>query len=268
MTRPPGATPRDILVTGASSGLGAALARHYASPGRRLLLWGRDPDRLGAVAACCRGQGAEVRVRALELADGQAALAAVREDDRTMPIELAILAAGIGDMRAFGAATERAELVLELGLVNFVAASTLATGLAERMVERGRGQIVLVGSVAGFHDLPFAPGYSGSKAGLARFAAALRLGLHRHGIGVTLVSPGFVDTPMSRRLRCPKPFLLDADVASSRIAGAIAQDRAHLILPWPFAVLRAIDLIMPSSLRRLILGRLDAEQLPRRQDGE
>lgn len=258
--------PRSILVNGASSGLGAALALHHAAPGCSLLLWGRDPGRLASVAEACRGRGAVVRTRSLDLTDATAALAALRADDDVVPVELAILAAGLGDMQSPGAVTERAALVMELGLVNFVAATTLATGLAERMVARGRGQIVMIGSVAAFYDLPFAAGYAGSKAGLTRFAGALRLGLEPHGVGVTLVSPGFVDTPMSRRLACAKPFMLDAPAAAARIAEAIARNRAHLILPWPFAVLGAIGRVLPSPLRRLILGRLQAEQRPRAGD--
>ncbi|MGI4943908.1 MAG: SDR family NAD(P)-dependent oxidoreductase [Janthinobacterium lividum] len=255
--------PRSILVNGASSGLGAALALNYAAAGRTVVLWGRDPVRLAAIAEGCRRAGAVVRTRLLDLMDATAALAALREDDDAVPIDLAILAAGLGDMQPAGAVTERAELVLELGMVNFVSASTLATGLAERMATRKRGQIVLVGSAAAFYDLPFAAGYVGSKAGLTRFAGALRLGLGRHGVGVTLVSPGFVDTPMSRRLDCAKPFILDADAAAARIARAVARNQAHLIVPWPFAVVGVFGRVLPPPLRRLILGRLQADQRSR-----
>ncbi len=263
MSRRTVAEPACVLVTGASSGLGAALAVHYAAPGRTLILWGRDPARLDAVATRCRAAGAAVRSRALDLLDVAAALDAVRADDARDPVALAILAAGLGDMRPPDAPTERPELVLELALVNFAAPATLATALGERMAQRGRGQIALLGSVAAFHDLPYAAAYAGSKAGLSRFATSLRLGLQDRGVGVTLVSPGFVDTPMSRRLRAPKPFLLQPEAAAARIAAAIERNRAHQVLPWQFVAINWAAALLPPPLRRAVMRRTHAEQAPR-----
>lgn len=255
--------PACVLITGASSGIGAALALRYARPGCHLLLWGRNRQRLDRVADSCRSAGATVGVRSLDLADPTAALAALAQDDGDTPIALAILAAGLGDMRQTGEATERPEMVLELGLVNFAVPSAMATLLAGRMGARGGGRIALLGSVAAFHDLPYAAAYAGSKAGLARFAGALRLGVQDLGVGVVLISPGFVDTPMSRRVRCAKPFLLGADQAAASIAVAIAANRAHLMLPWPFAILRTVSALLPPPLRRLVMRRTRAEQAPR-----
>lgn len=255
--------PATVLITGASSGIGAELARFYARSGRRLVLWGRDPARLEQVARDCRTMGATVATRELNLADGAAAIVAFREDDDAHPVDLLILAAGLGDMRQKAALTERAETVLELGLVNFATPAALATAGAERMVPRRRGHIVLLGSVAAFHALPFAPGYSGSKAGLLRFAEALRNGLLGHGVGVTLVSPGFVDTPMSRRVRSTKPFLQSAPQAARLIARAVEEERPHLIFPRIFAGLRVLDIVLPRRIRDFVLRRLKAEQAPR-----
>ena len=263
MSRRPAADLPCVLITGASSGLGAALALGYATPGRILILWGRDPARLDAVATRCRAAGAAVRLRALDLLDPAAALDAVRADDARDPVALAILAAGLGDMRQPGAAAERPELVLELALVNFAAPVAMAAALAERMAGRGGGQIALLGSVAAFHDLPYAAAYAGSKAGLSRYATSLRLGLQGRGVGVTLLSPGFVDTPMSRRLRAPKPFLLQPDDAASRIMAAIARNQAHLVLPWQFAAIGWAAALLPPPLRRAVMRRTRAEQAPR-----
>jgi short-subunit dehydrogenase len=247
--------PRHILVTGASGGLGTALARHYAGPGVYLSLWGRDEVRLSALAEVCREAGASARVRSLDLVDLAAALAALADEDAASPIDLAIFASGLGDTRAPGDKVEDAGLVARLGLVNFVAPTTLAAALAARMAARGAGRIVLVGSAAGFHALPFAAAYSGTKAGLARFAEALRLGVREHGVTVTLVSPGFIDTAAGRKVPGPKPLLMQPGAVAARIARAAERGEGHAVMPWPFVVLRWLDRLLPRPLReRLLLG--------------
>ncbi|WCM25700.1 SDR family NAD(P)-dependent oxidoreductase [Sphingomonas sp. QA11] len=247
--------PDRILITGASGGLGAALALHYAGPRRTLLLWGRDCDRLESVAAACREAGAEIVIRSLDFSDSAAAIAALEEEDERGPIGLALLAAGAGDVAAPGDLVEDAGQIVRLGLVNFVAASAMAATLARCMARRGEGRIVMIGSAAAFHALPFAAAYAGSKAGLARFAQALRLSVKEHGVQVTLVSPGFIDTAAGRQTAGPKPFLLQPADAAARIARAAARGQAHLIFPWPFALLRWVDRLLPMALRdRLLLG--------------
>jgi short-subunit dehydrogenase len=244
-----------ILVTGASGELGAALARHYATPGRTLLLWGRNRDRLAAVAEACRQAGANAVVRTLDLTEAGVAIAAVEEDDRAGSIDLAIFAAGLGDIQTPGDLVEEPAQIVRTGLVNFVTPCAMAAALAGRMAKRREGRIVLIGSVAAFHALPFAAAYAGSKAGMARFAEALRLGVAAYGVRITLVSPGFIDTAAGRKVPGPKPFLMQPSDVATCIAKATEQGQAHVILPWPFALLRIADRILPARLRdRLLLA--------------
>ncbi|MET1753964.1 SDR family NAD(P)-dependent oxidoreductase [Novosphingobium sp. RD2P27] len=248
-------SPRRILITGASGGLGSALARFYARPGVALILWGRDKARLAAVAEDCRAAGAIAETHSLDLRDVTGAVAALLAEDESLPLELALFVSGVGDIRAAGDNVEDPELVARLGTINFVAPAALAAALAARMAARGEGRIVLVGSAAAFHALPFAAAYSGSKAGLARFADALRLGVREHGVKVTLVSPGFIDTPAGRQVPGPKPLMLAPQAAAACIAGAAARGRAHAIMPWPFSALRLLDRLLPASWRdRLLLS--------------
>lgn len=245
-----------VLVTGASGGLGSAIARRYAGPGVILSLWGRDSPRLEAVAAECRAAGAEVTVRSLDISDASAAVAALQQEDAAHPFDIAVFSSGRGDVRAPGDVVEDAGMVARLAIVNFAAPAAMAAALADAMARRGRGRIVLVGSAAAFHALPFAAAYSGTKAGLARFADALRLSVKAHGVCVTLVSPGFIDTAAGRKVPGPKPMLMAPDVVADRIVRASEAGRAHLVLPWPFAALRWLDRLLPRPVRDRVLGGL------------
>jgi len=247
--------PRHILVTGASGEIGGALARHYAQPGVHLSLWGRDAQRLTAIDQACQMAGASTQTRAIDLTLLHDTVDAILAEDTGRPVDLAIFASGQGDIRRPDALVEDCEQIARLGAINFMAPASLAAALADRMARRRSGRIVLIGSAAGFHALPFAGAYSASKAGLARFADTLRLAVRDHGVTVTLVSPGFVDTAAARRIPGPKPMRLQPEALAVQIAHAADQGRAHVILPWPFALLRLLDRVLPRALRdRLLLA--------------
>ena len=250
-----------ILITGASSGIGAALAIRLAAPGAHLSLWGRDAARLAGVAQRARAAGATVDLVLLDLGDtGQAVRAAEAADD-AMEFDTLILAAGRGGMRPPGQVTENPAEVARISAVNLAAPMALASLLAARMAARGGGRIALVGSAAAFVPLPQAPAYAASKAGLAVFANGLRLALAGRGVSVTLISPGFVDTPMSQGLDCPKPFLMTADRAAARIVTALERRTPHAIFPWPFALLPFILWLAPHFVRDRLLMRMRARPM-------
>ena len=242
---------RRILITGASGAVGGALARRRAAPGIALLLWGRDLARLEAIAGQCRELGADVHIRQCDLADIGAGLAALAEDD-SLPIAEALLVAGQGDSAAPGAIAEDAAQVARLVQVNFAAPAALAAELAGRMAARGGGRILLVGSAAAFHALPFAAAYAGSKAGLGRFAEALQLAVQPHGVAITLVSPGFIDWVGGGR-PVPRALLLPLETAAARILAAFDAGRSQAIIPRRFAVLRIVDRLLPGALRARLL---------------
>lgn len=251
---------RSILITGASGGIGMALAAHYATSGCTLILWGRNPERLAEIATRCRACGAHVVTRELDLQNGQAALAAYADDDKAYTPDTVILGAGIADIQGTENLTEDPHKVFQLALVNYATPISLATAAAQAMVNRKGGRIALIGSVAGFYELPFAASYSSSKAGLAFFAKAARLAWQRYGVSVTLIAPGFVDTAMSQRLECPRPFLLSPRYAAKVIAHAIAQRQAECVFPWPFKVLNVLVCLLPKAVREYILLHLAVGQ--------
>jgi short-subunit dehydrogenase len=247
--------PRRILITGASGAIGGALARRLAQPGAHLLLWGRDAARLAAIATECRSAGARVELRQINLADAAAALAALAEYDFAAPIDSALLVAGQGDAVQPGQIVEPAEQVARLVAVNFAAPAAMAAALAERMLARRQGRILLVGSAAAFHVLPHAPGYAASKAGLAHFAQALRLAVAPYGVTITLVSPGFIDWAEGGR-PVPRALMLPLEEMVRRIVVAFDAGVAHVIVPRRFILLRLLDRVLPSALRDPLLRRL------------
>jgi len=255
--------PGHVLITGASGGLGRALARYYAGPGTRLALWGRDQTRLDAVAALCREQGSAVTCHTLSLSDLDAGLALYRVCSAERAVDLLILNAGVSDIRPDGALTETVEAVREAALVNYAAPVTLATEAAQMMAARGEGRIVLIGSVAAHHDLPFASAYSSSKAGLARFATCLHAAMVPHGVGVTLIEPGYIDTAMSQRLDGARPLLVSAEDAAARIARAAQRNQAVLVFPRLFLGLKFLSAIVPRPIAHFLLRRAKVKQTPR-----
>ena len=245
----------NILISGASSGIGAALARSYAAPETHLTLWGRNAARLEAVAEDCRARGSHVATNCFDLADMKALTAALTEADRQAPTDIAIFNAGLGGSLPHDAIAHDALGAAAMATVNFTVPVVAANDMAVRMGARGAGLIVLIGSIAALFALPMAPTYSGSKAGLMMFAAALHARVKRYGVSVTLVSPGFIDTPMSQGLSEPRPFLISADRAAAIIKRKVARGARHIIVPWPFAVIAAIAGFLPKALVRAVLSR-------------
>jgi short-subunit dehydrogenase len=247
-------TVKTILITGASSGIGTALARVYAAPGNRLVLWGQNEVRLNATAEECRARGASLDTACFDLTEFRQLVEHLEAADARNPIDLAIFNAGLGGSVPPGCVTQDVHATERMAGVNFTAPAIGANLLAERMAKRGRGRIVLVGSVAASFPLPMAPLYAGTKAGLALFAEALGLRLARYGVGVTLVSPGFVDTPMSQGLKEPRPFLISAEAAAAIIARRIDRGARHIIVPWQFAVIRIAVKLVPRRVVRALLS--------------
>jgi len=246
---------KTILITGASGGIGAALARRYARSGITLLLWGRDETRLAQTASECRAQGADCITAQFDIRELDAMLERLAAQDAATPIDLAILNAGLGGSVAREAVCETPQRARATAEVNFVAPVMGANFIAEAMAKRGGGQIVLVGSIAESFPLPMAPTYAATKAGLAMFAEALSIRLAKHSVRVTLVSPGFVDTAMSRSVTEAKPFLMTADAAAAILVRRIARGDRRIVVPWQFSVIRAAAGLLPRALVRWVLGR-------------
>jgi short-subunit dehydrogenase len=234
---------RVIAITGASSGLGAALAISYAGPGIVLGLAGRNRDRLSRTEGACRAAGAQVEYAAIDVADTAAMAAWIEQFDRAHGIELLIANAGTSAGPDPDSPGEPAATTLRQIAVNLVGAVNTIAPLVPALCARGRGRVVAIASVAAFRGLPYSPGYCASKAGLRAYAEALRPRLAQHGVGVTVVSPGFFTSPMTDRWDGPTPFLASGERAARRIKRGIDRGAARIDFPWPLVLgMRFCDL--------------------------
>jgi short-subunit dehydrogenase len=234
---------RVVVITGASSGLGAALAAAYAGPHIALGLIGRNPERLAATASVCRAAGASVDTALIDVADGPALAAWLGEFDRAHPVELLIANAGTSAGPDPESPGEPASLTLRQLGVNLIGAVHTIAPMVPLMCGRGRGRIVAIASVAAFRGMPDSPGYCASKAGLRAYAEALRPRLAPRGVGVTVVCPGFFASPMTDRWEGPTPFLATGERAARRIKRGIDRGCARVSFPWPLVLgMRFCDL--------------------------
>ena len=243
--------PRSILITGASSGLGAALARAYAAPDVALALGGRDAGRLEAVAASCADLGATVATRAVDVTDRDAMPAWLAAADSARPLDLVVANAGIDGTAVPPEKRDRAIFRVNLdGMLNTVAPAVAA------MRPRGRGQIAIVSSLAAFRGMPGAAAYSASKAAVRCYAEALRGRLAADGIAVSAVCPGFVRTPMTDGNRFPMPFLMEPERAAAIVVAGLARDRGRIAFPWPLYAGAWLLATLPDGLAWRLTRRL------------
>jgi short-subunit dehydrogenase len=250
--------PARVYITGASTGLGEALARHYAANGATLGLVARSRERVEALAASLPGATAY----ACDVRDAKGMSAAGRDFIARGGVpDLVIGNAGI----SHGTLTEIEEDaavfrdILETNVLGLV--HTFQPFVAP-MRERGRGQLAGIASVAGFRGLPGASAYSASKAAAIRYLEALRIEMHGTGVAVTTVCPGYIATPMTARNPYRMPFLLEADDAARRIARVIDARRRYAIVPWQMAIVGRIMGVLPAGVWEALAAR--AGRKPRR----
>jgi short-subunit dehydrogenase len=229
--------PKNILITGASSGIGEALAHDYAAPGVFLALGGRNAERLEKVANVCRLKGAEIETKTIDVTDAEGVRAWIEGVDGAHPLDLVVANAGVSGGRGVGGeGHEGATRIFQTNIQGTV--NTVMPAL-ERMVERPmpkhglRGQIAIVSSLASFRGVPGAPAYGASKGAARLWGEALRGEMHKERIGVTVICPGFIRTRMTANNKFYMPMLMTADRAARIIRRGIGKDRSRVAFPFP-----------------------------------
>jgi short-subunit dehydrogenase len=251
--------PAHIAITGAGSGIGAALARHYARPGIRLSLLGRNTARLDAIAAQCRARGADVVLRGDDVTDADSMAAWLTACDDSLAVDLIIANAGIGgDQVLAGSTGETLATANRIVMTNVQGVMNSIVPLLPRLTARRKGAIVIIASLAGFIALGDSPVYCASKAAVRMYGLALCRLLAPHGVTVTVASPGFIDTPMSASLNKPLPFLWTAERAAGHIAAGVARGARDLAFPWQMALAVRLAALLPPRLVDKILKSVGA----------
>ncbi|MBT4933328.1 MAG: SDR family NAD(P)-dependent oxidoreductase [Rhodospirillaceae bacterium] len=245
--------PRCILITGASSGIGEALAHYFAMPGVFLALSGRDQARLDKVAQVCRDKGAEVSAELVDVCDRDAMADWIKRTDQVQPLDLVIANAGISGDSGSNSIDLNENLTRDIFAVNFAGVLNTIFPALTPMRKRQRGQLALVSSMAGFRGLPSAPAYSTSKVMVKAYGEALHGVLAKEGIGVSVICPGFVESRITAKNKFPMPLLMKAPKAARIIAGGLAKNRLLIAFPWPFvAFMWSLNLLPPCWANKLL----------------
>lgn len=247
--------PRSILITGASSGIGRALALAYAAPGVTLTLIGRDETRLESVAAAVRDKGAEASIGQLDVRDQEAMGDWIRARDAERPYDLVIANAGITTGLAPGEAAEDPGAVRAILGTNLFGVLNTVEPLIEPMCGRGRGHLAFVGSIAGLRGLPYAPAYSAAKAAVHAYTESLRGRLEPRGLHISLIVAGFVKTPLNDSIDGMKPFEIPDFEAARLIKRGLDRKKAVIVFPWSLYLAARLARTLPVRLIDQIMSR-------------
>ncbi|MFN0140139.1 MAG: SDR family NAD(P)-dependent oxidoreductase [Pyrinomonadaceae bacterium] len=244
-----------IFLTGASSGIGEALAVALAKKGAVLGLVARREELLNELKAKCESVGGTARVFALDVTDADA-LQRAADDFRAEfgHIDVMIANAGIGgnnrETREY-----RPDAVKKLIDINLLGSANAVHAVVQKMIERKSGRLVAVSSLAGFRGLPKSAAYSASKAGMTTFFESVRIDVAPHGVDVTIIQPGFIKTPLTSGREANMPFLMELDDAIPLFIKAIEKRKRFAAFPWQLACVVRLGKFIPAFLYDRIAGK-------------
>jgi short-subunit dehydrogenase len=241
---------RTIVITGASSGIGKALALHYAGDRSTLGLIGRNQERLSQVAAACRELGATVQIGAIDVRSRTEVQRWLQDFDSNAAVDILIAGAGVMAGRTRDGDVEPSSAAYELMETNVLGVLNAVQPMIPLMLTRGYGQIGILSSLAAFIPLPDAPSYCGSKAAVLNYGLALRGALRRSGIGVSVICPGYVETPMMAQETGSKPFALTTERTAAIITRGLHRNRPVIAFPAMFALVTRLGGLLPEAVRR------------------
>ena len=245
-----------VWLTGASSGIGEAFAHELAKTGCKLVLTARRADVLQKLTETLNQAGGTVTYVAGNVADRTQIIALARQIENQLgPVDVLIANAGTHiptEVERFE--TREYESIMQ---INFFGVLNCIEAVLPSMIARKSGHLVAVSSVAGYRALPRAAAYGASKSALSRFMDSIRFDLVKHNVDVTVISPGFVKTPLTDKNDFPMPFLIEADVAAKIMLEGVEKRRHEVHFPKKFTMILKFLQLWPHALyHRLILAKV------------
>lgn len=244
----------NILITGASSGIGRALAKHYSNQNVNLFLCGRNSQALNDFKTSHLENKANIFIKVLDVADKEAASSWIKDIERSHNIDLVIANAGISAGTSGG--LEADQQIRKIFDINLYGVLNIINPIVNYMKDRKSGQIAIVSSLAGFRGLPSSPAYSASKAAVRVYGEGLRGNLSQFGIKVNVICPGYVETPMTAVNDFYMPFLMKVDKAAKKIAKGIKKNKSRITFPFPLYFVVWFLSILPPSLTDKLFANL------------
>ena len=245
--------PRKVAwITGASSGIGRSLAVRLAQNGWTVAASARSTAALENLAAELPGF---IYPYPLDVTDRKATTAALAAIEANLaPVSLAIF--GAGTYRRETLASFDAGEIGEMIWLNIMGTVNCLEPTMPQMLARRCGQIAVIASVAGYTGLPGAAGYGATKAALINMCEALYPELERHGVRMTVINPGFVDTPLTQRNDFPMPFLISSEEAADHILRGLDKERFEIVFPWTMKIAMKVLKVLPPRLRFALTRRM------------
>lgn len=241
-----------VFLTGASSGIGLALARAYAARGASIGLVARKPERLEALAAALPGRHLVLPADVGQPAQLADAAERFLKEWGAPDVVIANAGVSVGTLTEVAEDVAAFEQVLRTNVLGMVATFQ---PFVEPMRARGHGRLVGIASVAGIRGLPGAGAYSASKAAALAYLESLRVELRGTGLRVVTIAPGYIDTPMTEVNPYPMPFLLPADEAARRMLGVIDAGRSYAVVPWQMGVAAKLLRLLPNPVFDALFAR-------------
>lgn len=246
---------RTICITGASSGIGAALAHAMASPQTHLILIARNPERLSQVTQQCQQQGATVSAQSIDVTDQTQMVAYLNHQDEQTPIDLLVANAGCGTSELKKQHLSQLDIETRLWQVHLQGTLNTLHPVLARMQERKRGHIAIMSSINAFIPLASSCSYGAAKAALLHYGKALRGHLTHDNIDVSVICPGWVDTHLTQHNTFPMPWIMPSNKAANIIMRGLTKKKPVIAFPWIMRLACKLYAVLPGFLQSYITAK-------------